>query len=764
MDIKPLTGVVVIGDGAALERLEPQLTLAARQHIDLLSPEPLLVPYDRQTVEGEGRLRALEQTYAGLRDKLLVRLLVVNLNPEVVGRLSEPPLRQIRHEWEEIHRRRFDLLNEGAGDGVGFVTVLVTENGDLLEEHQEDLQVLSGESDAGGHERHRCYLMTRLLELGQAQALHAQDVWPVLVAELVDHLHRQFRSTNRSEQNPSGLYAWRTVRFVPHVDERLVRSTISSAFSDINAGLLREPGRPVFEQALDESLVQNQAVEFNEPAPVAESRARFESERWNLLGTSRVQTQAALPADLGFPAAALAAPQRWTASIASFALETRALLRQRLEQATIGELASLRTHLNKSDAQQQPSPGLMFPGAMPPFKLLTERTYARGIHDIERNRAATKGQERLLTLYWRTHAEAARCFLALPERLLIAGAVVVALAYVSIVCAFVLADLTAAGRATGLSTGIVFALCGAAGAFGIVALEHMVQNFKGQRARDLYLKQAVGEYIRLRCEELVQVGVVVNRAVDTAILHRQQSARLTLHHRLARVERTLRSELQPPASMPLDESGPSASDTKKQVTQREDSSLVEYVVRLAEVESTAPDGDFLTELKETAIKEFGEEWGQLREIDVNKLGFVPLPKLLSLCQRHTDRLQSGIYRRLRENAIKRWSNQLSSGDQDVLKEAIKRAVSAAQLDETQRNTRLLSVDLIEKSNPVKVKWVAEGFADFFKDENSSCGLLSPDESGTGVLAVWHTEFRIKGYVRSTSDGSKRLEFKCSERT
>lgn len=755
MKISSSTRVVVIGDQTALDRLEPEFGEGVRQHIALTAPDVLLAPYDRETAKGFQQLAELERLYASLRNKLFVRLLVVNLIPEVVSRLPKPPLEQILEDWKEIQHRKKALLNESAEDGVRYVTILVTEDGDWLMDHQEALGALSGElgpsadhSSVSSAKRHRCYLMTRILELGRGEARHARDVWPVLVANLIEYLHRRSQQDNRRLLDDHGLYAWRTVRFVPDVGESVLRHRMAEAFTRVNRELLEASEGPLFGAPLQKSPPS--VVEFAEPTNIAKSRGEIETTAWNLIGT-RVDGPGHDARDSQFPAHSILPAGAWAASISAFARQSRLEIHEQRRQQHDVEEGALKDRVASAEAV----PGKLFPGSLPPFGQVNDRLVSEAFGRIAQARTAAQLQGQKLVGYWRSHAQAARTFVALPERLLLGGAVAVALAYVAIVASVALGELTAAGSASGWVAGVVFAACGALGALGIVVLSHAVQRARGETALQEHLKPAAAQFVDKQRQATAEMARLLHDSASSDHLRTRQAARLTLHHRLARIERVLQSELQPLgiADVRGDEPGRGAQGPSGETSWGE---LVECKVKGPATDSNRAE-ELLRKLVDNAVAQFQSDWKALRTDDAHGIGLIPVPRLLRLCEEHSDRLRGSMLNQLRGDSLQSWSELSGRQKGNELDDAMKDALERSEVKKLEANVRFLSVDLHHKVAPRRHVEAIPAFKNFFKDLDDNIDDLSAEEAGTDVLAVCHLEFKINLEASGMPD-SRLLRF------
>ena len=238
--------IVVVGDPGPLKALSDRLGDRHGAGIEFRPVQDFLLPYDLATLEGEARRRTMEALYASLRGKIIVRLLIANLNPEAIRLAGEAPLKRLRREWDTIRSRMPQLLSEASDDGVVYVSIIVTEEGEWRPEFRADLIALAGtehsaDLDSSASDQplslHRCYLMTRILELGASSVIFAKDAWPDLVSGLIDYfrLVSVHDDGGHSAFRYPGLYAWRTVRFVAGIEDSYFEQKSSSEASSKSA-------------------------------------------------------------------------------------------------------------------------------------------------------------------------------------------------------------------------------------------------------------------------------------------------------------------------------------------------------------------------------------------------------------------------------------------------------------------------------------------------------------------------------------------------
>ena len=473
-EIPQAARMVVIGDAAALERLRLWLEPSTASTIALCPAAELLVPYDMETRDGESRRRDMERLYAGLRGRLLVRLAVVNLNPEALATEREPPLARIQADWAEIRRRLVSLLNDRAQEGMTFVTLLITEEGEWGETHAADLRALAGEDLAGPASRacrHRCYLLTRLLELGHGRVCHAREAWPILAARLLGFLDWASTEGNRPQMlGEAGLFAWRSVHLVAGVD----------------AGLLAERTRAISRE-VTRRLLQPEAAPLFGPLPTTpegELTDSFQAPEHVRAGVEGIATTEWLGIDDGQLDRTIIAPRRWREATLTFAGTVRRHLADQASQNSEAEIASVRQRLAAADDR----PGAIFPGPMPRDR--TPDDTDPGIETIRRAEADALAVQNQLRAWWHEHTNAARAFVTATERTIIGLVVAIAYFY-AVMAAGLLIEQELPGSPLGWIDGLWAGLWGMAGMAAMLVIGHSLQRWRGETAKDQALAGAL---------------------------------------------------------------------------------------------------------------------------------------------------------------------------------------------------------------------------------------------------------------------------------
>jgi hypothetical protein len=732
MDLPDHIKLVVIGEKQALDRLEVELNPQLRGRVATLSSDSLLLPYDKQTVEGAAQRRGLERLYASMRDCMLVRLVVVNLIPEVVRANPEPPLAKLRREWAEIQRRQIDLLNESAHEGVEYVTILITEEGDWRAEHRSDLQALAGLADDEGLKLpcHRCYLLTRLLELGRGQVFHAQDVWPLLAGNLIEHLARS-QSGKRKAQSSNGgvvgLYAWRTVRFVPAVDEAMLQSSTRSVFEKLNRELLRASSEPLFEALRDGPALLSSAPEA--PREVVDAQLAVAGTAWNLIGTRHSNLPSERPDDDAFPSRTLATEGPWSRVTVAYAQAQREALEGLRVADVEAERVSVRMRVNEATS----CPGKLFPGVMPAFAGLSGSVGAASLRRVTEAIEQSRQAGDHLAALWRVHGQAARCFVTMPERLVIAAVVSASFGY-AVAVAAAAAQRLSGGAPVQWLNGILLAACGAGGALLVSVVSHMLQDRRGRAAFQARLRPAVETFVQKRLVVLQVTAQVLQEAAMRASTARRQAVRQTLHQRLQRIELVLRSELQPEASW--------ATQSARESSMR----LAEAARSLVEIE-VALEGEGLSELDPVELldsiaqesrRDFLEKWKRILDGDKSAQGFIPAVQVLRLCAEQARQLGSSIQERLRTGLIQ----SCPVGGNNKISDAVMDAAKRAEVD--RQDESFLSVDLmVKRAVPRRSLACLDTFAQSFGSIGGQPPIRQPPEFlGKGVIAVLHIETPI----------------------
>lgn len=229
-----------VADGALIPTDEGTAEWLVRSKADFISPEP------QTPAEREIWRRQMDILYNSLRRKMIVRLVVVQLDQ------SEDAIARAATEWQTI-LDRLKAINDERVEDISFVTILVIASGDLEAKHKPGLDGLT--KGAFKNVDHRIYLMTRKLELGHSEVLHAEFVWPVLVRGLLRHLAWKRGALSYSISETPGFYAWRCVDFAFDIPERAVRDNANKVQTAMRERLTKELDALHAEAAEGESVV-----------------------------------------------------------------------------------------------------------------------------------------------------------------------------------------------------------------------------------------------------------------------------------------------------------------------------------------------------------------------------------------------------------------------------------------------------------------------------------------------------------------------------
>ena len=237
-------------DGALIPADEGSADWLVGSTADFIAPEP---PTDR-----EAWRREMDLLYNSLRRKLIVRLVVVRLDQ------PEDAIAQAAAEWQTILDRLKEINDERVED-ISFATILVVASGDLEAKHKPGLDALT--KGAFKNADHRIYLMTRKLELGHSEVLHAEFVWPVLVRGLLRHLAWKRGAVNPGTAEAPGFYAWRCVEFAFDIPERAVRDNANKVQTGMRERLTKELDAMRVEAAeVGPAVVVDDGIKPDEPA------------------------------------------------------------------------------------------------------------------------------------------------------------------------------------------------------------------------------------------------------------------------------------------------------------------------------------------------------------------------------------------------------------------------------------------------------------------------------------------------------------------
>lgn len=730
---------VIIGEKEALERLRACLSTAVASGIDFRSPESLLVPYDLQTREGEASRREMERLYASLRNRLVVRLVVENLNPEAVAEKELPPLQRVCEQWAEIRRRFKELLNDRSLQGMRFVTVVVAEEGEWLPTLRPALESLAGDSFSSGADAEpvadraiasqRCYLLTRLLELGDGEVYHAHDAWPRLVAGLLQHLLLMGSGVARDGRNQSGvggLYAWRTARIVAGVDPQMLLEETQRIFAAVNRHLLQPPEEAPFNSPIGPPSTP-ESEPFAPPEPVSAALSMAAGRDWRGVDERTVDEEFA-------PATS------WLRSTRAFAQRQRKqCLKILFGDANHPEVTRVEAAYGEADSR---GPAALFPGHMASVEL---QSYAAdAVSTIRNSMGVADAAEERLRKYAHQQSRAARAFVTTGERALIG--VIVGMAWVyGVVATFVVAEKILSFMPFGWVSGAVVAAAGLSGILGMLVLGYVLQRWRGEFAMEQGFAVAAADYVAAQSRVREYIGAAMRLSAETNRLRARAAYRQVMHQRLARLEAILQNELQ----------GGSVTTTgtrqEDQEAEAQDARIRRLVEREVRESGSGLDPDTTKKLIQQAIDDFINRWRAILTDDAKKRGFLPVRRLLELCVEHEAALKNDVENALRAEHLREMADKL-----ELSKAAIKKEIDKL---EAAKSTNYFSVDLEHGYGATHRIWVDRRFDEAIPGQASNKDSVDADVLGTGVLAHWHAEIKL---VIETAPDVARLRFVVQE--
>ena len=707
--------MVVIGEPDALTRLRRGMPPECDGLAEMRPLADFLAPYDTISIDGETRRREMERFYAGLRGRIIVRLMAVNLNPEAVTALGESPLKRIRNDWAMIEQRLLDLLSERADEGMTFVTVLVAEEGDWTAEHRDDLLELGGQKNRKKTRTHRqrCYLMTRLLELGSNNVVHSKDAWPAYVGGLLRFLVWGGDPANDSTRlgamlDSDGLYAWRTLRVIAGLERQSLMSEMQLVFRKVNELLFGKDRTAVFTRVLKQPEETSADTIF--PPPVT-----------NALGDGKWSE---LPP--GLITEKIVAPGSWEAATGAFGKKQRTHGWGSERTTEDVDCAELRNRLKLSESE---GPAALFPGALPLVEW-EANTAADGLNAIRAAMATADERLRRLQEWWKDHQDAAKAFVTGWERLVVGVVVAMAFCYFLLVFCFTAQRVLPWSPLTRMQ-GIWLATCAVAGVAVMLLLGYLTQRWRGSLARGK-LVECGGEYISAEANVRQTIAQTIRMGSVMGGLLRHSTQRRILHQRLSRIEHVLQNELQM-----------LAGDTQSGHSQlRTEDAAEDDFRRLLEVEIGNGRGARIDEMAmaKRAVEDFLLKWRGFLERDTARLAFLPVPELLRLCLDHTARLRIVVECELREARTKSILENIATttgGAADAIEEGLKRSEIVGQ------GTNFFSVDL-NGAVALDQVWYREGFASGFTHRSIEHRTsVNASQLGSGVIAIWHSECPLK---------------------
>ena len=716
--------IVIVGDLGALERLQGELPC---EGISLRPIEDFLAGYDRQTISGEEQLRRMEELYSSLRGKLIVRLMLVNLNPEVLLHQGDR-LAQLAKDWKDIELRLNELLQERKHEGIEFVTILVTEEGDWTKERKPVLEGFM-KAPEGCQYKMRCYLMTRLLELGRDRVVHARDAWPVFVGGLIRHF--LWKAQHLTDQgrffDVEGLFAWRTLKVVAEVPESVVQEKTKAILKKVTVKFFGERPSALF---LDPLVVEvdnagGRRFEANVQNP-------FGQATWSELG---IKEETKL--------SALEAPSKWELATQAHAYEERksAWGGRGNESPKPSETAGARVN------EAREIPGKIFPGSLPTPPIRELPDVKSVLKEIQGKLDEVNAQTRKIRDWWEDHLQAACGFLVTSERLIVGLIVSMALAY-GILSIQMTVQKYLPGSLFPFESGVIFASLAIAGVVATLLIGYVTQRWRGRVAQKKLIDLGnswISENVGLR--QKITDSLRGSKLAGARI--REAAARRQLVKRLQRIEHILTAELQP--------SSVNHGDGLTSLVDQEEVDQVQRYRKLLEVAvSSSHKSNFSEdEMVQTTTKKFFRDWEQLLEAS-GKNVMIPATSVLTLCRRSVGDLQYAVNTELRESAAERLSTESS--------DEMQRQLKVVQFDGNERH--FYSVDL-NGGVPRDSVWYRKGFESVF---NQSSGFERSEETSLnqGTLAMLYGECPLEMVDTSVKQGEtpeliNRLEFNSNFR-
>lgn len=709
------TRIVIVGDPGAFERLRGELPSSG---VELRPIEDFLADFDRETLVGEGRLRRMEELYASLRGKLLVRLMLVNLNPEVLLKQGDR-LQELAVAWKCIEGRLAELLQERQDEGIDFATILVTEEGDWTQERREILASFS-ESAQGSRFRMRCYLMTRLLELGRDRVVHAKNAWPTFVAGLIrhflwkdDHAGSHRAADRKRFFDSQGLYAWRTLQIVAGVPESTVREQTRTILTAVTRKFFGERPAALFPTPLNIASENAGGIRFQ---PGVENP--FGLTEWNELGK---------PGKKGL--AELEDPAEWTHATESHASTER----KSSWESRCSEKSQSAAEVGSRVKDSLTVPGQLFPGGLPSPPVNGLREARSVLQEIQEELDDVEKRTLQLREWWDDHLRAACGFVVTRERLIVGLIVTMALAY-GILSVQVVIQKYLPGSLFPFERGLMLAGLAVTGVVLMLLLGYLTQRWRGRVAQEK-LKVLGDEWIEANSGLRQKIADSLRGSREAGARIREAAARRQLVKRLHRIEQILSTELQV-GSMEDDDGISSMLDGEQADEVQRFRKLLEVVV-----ESAPQEGFSVEDLIEKTTRDFFREWKSLLDQAGGRV-MIPAPAVLALCRKSVSDLRWAVASELCESAAARLS---SEGP-----ERIRKQLREVQLDGEERH--FYSVDL-KGGAPRDSVWYRRGFQSAF--ESTGFEHSSEIELSEGILAVLYGECPLR--IKET-DNQRRLDF------
>ncbi|MEY4243686.1 MAG: hypothetical protein RLZZ245_1271, partial [Verrucomicrobiota bacterium] len=593
---------------------------------------------------------------------------------------------------------------------------LVTEEGDWTQERREILDSFS-QSAEGSMFRMRCYLMTRLLELGRDRVVHAKDAWPTFVAGLIRHFlwqdgHAGPHSTADRKRffDVQGLYAWRTLQIVAGIPDSMVREKTRGILNELTRKFFGERPAALFPSPLSIEPENSGGIRF-EP----DTENPFGLTAWNELGENGL--------------AVLESPAKWTHATESHASTERNSSWQ--SRCSEKSQSTAEAELRVKDSQDMP--GQLFPGGLPSpaVKGLPEvRSVLRGIQE---KRDAVERHTLQLREWWDDHLRAACGFVVTGERLVVGLIVSMALSY-GILAVQVVIQKYLPGSLIPFEQGLMLAGLAVAGVVVMLMLGYLTQHWRGRSAQKK-LKELGDEWIKANIGLRQKIADSLRGSRQTGAHIREAAARRQLVKRLHRIEQILSSELQPGSIQ--DDDGISSILLNDQADEAQrHRKLLQIVVQ------SAPQVEFsVKDLIEKTTRDFFREWKSLVDQSGARV-MIPAPAVLGLCRRSVSDLRQTVDYELRESAAVRLS---AEGP-----EAIQEQLVEVQFDGNERH--FYSVDL-SGGVPRDSVWYRRGFQSTF--DTGKFEHPAEIELSEGILAVLYGECPLR--IEQTNN-QQRLNF------
>ena len=709
--------ILLVGDPQALEGLRGELPT---QGIELRPLDDFLVEYDRNTLSGEERLRNMEALYASMRGMLVVRLMLVNLNPEAI-RTSGDRLHELYAAWKRIEERLEELLQERQDERIEFVTILVTEEGDWTEERGEILKGFS-QNREGSKFRMRCYLMTRLLELGKDRVVHARNAWPSFVAGLIrhflwrsSHAGGDWDADRRRFFEQDGLFAWRTLQVVAGVSDSLVKEKVRAILKRISEKFFGKRLGALYPDALSVNSDSYGALRFE-----SEISNPFRNASWSELGMEPENSIGAIDNEAKW--------KRITEDHA--AMDRKSWWGMRSAEQNLALVAS-----GSRVSEAKNHPGCLFPGSLPAPALQGLPEVADVLRGISKKVESVESRSAQLRDWWEDHLKAARGFVVSYERWIVGLVVSSALAYGILVVLFSIQKYLPVSLFPVASL-LMLAGAAVAGVFVMLLLGYLTQQWRGRAAQRVLAEKGdecilAGEALRQEVADSMRISRRVGAHSKEAATRRQ------LVDRLGRIEQVLISELQPGA----------IEEYRNSVTVMGEEDDAQHLRALLDVTvPSSPRGDFSEDkLVDHLTRDFFRDWQLLLERAGNKV-MIPAAKVLQLCRRTVSDLKEKVNAELRESAAENLMG--SNGAQ-----AIKEILIAAELNGNNRD--FYSVDL-HGGVPRDSIWHRVGLKDAFPPDGfERVEAIDSNKITKGSLAVLYGECPLR-FETATGQGGRLL--------